>query len=107
MSVTRTPSYDLHSLVTRVTWFPILHDTFSRMWGALCFGLFGAWATLLSWRRAGAGERLLLLWLGVGILELLVHDVSNERRFVFLIPPFVALASLVLPPRSLLRADLP
>src|SRR5262249_58200944 len=69
MSVTRKPSYDLHSLVTRVTWFPILHDTFSRMWGALCFGLFGAWATLLSWRRAGAGERLLQLCVGGGLLR--------------------------------------
>ena len=102
MSVTRKPSYDLHSLLTRVTWFPILHDTFSRMWGALCLGLFGAWATLLRWRRAGTAERLLLLWIDVGILELLVHDVSNERRFVFLIPAFVALASLVLVRGSLL-----
>ena len=32
MSVTRKPSYDLASVLKRVTWFPILHDTFSRMW---------------------------------------------------------------------------
>jgi hypothetical protein len=102
MSVTRKPAYDLHSVITRVTWFPILHDTFSRMWGALAVGTFGAWATLLRWRRAGTAERLLLLWLDVGVLELLVHDVSNERRFVFLIPAFVALASLVLARGSLI-----
>lgn len=105
MSVTRKPAYDLHSLITRVTWFPILHDTFSRMWGALAVGMFGAWATLLGWRRAGSAERLLLLWLDVGVLELLVHDVSNERRFVFLIPAFVALASLVLARGSLIGGE--
>jgi Dolichyl-phosphate-mannose-protein mannosyltransferase len=102
MSVTRKPSYDLHSLITRVTWFPILHDTFSRMWGALCLGLVGAWATVLRWRHAGTAERLLLLWLDVGVLELLIHDVSNERRFVFLIPALVSLASLVLARGTLL-----
>jgi len=41
-------------------------------------------------------ERLLVLWVGLGTLELLLHDVSNERRFVFFIPPLVALASMVL-----------
>ena len=81
------------------------HDVFSRMWGALCLGLFGAWATVLRWRRAGTGERLLLLWLDVGILEMLIHDVGNERRFVFLIPALVALASLVLARGSLLGEE--
>ena len=102
VSVTRKPSYDLHSLVDRVAWFPMLHDTFSRMWGALALGLFGAWATVLRWRRAGMAERLLLLWFDVGVLELLVHDVGNERRFVFLIPALVALTSLVLARGSLM-----
>jgi hypothetical protein len=96
VSVTRKPAYDLHSLVTRLTWFPILHDTFSRMWGALALGVIGAWSAARGWRRAGAGERLLLLWVGIGTLELLVHDVGNERRFVFLIPAIVALASVLL-----------
>src|SRR5262245_24470701 len=96
MSVTRKPSYSPYWLMTRVTWFPILHDTFSRMWGALCVGLLGAWSVARRWRDAGSAERLLLLWVGIGVLELLVHDVSNERRFVFLIPALVALASLVL-----------
>jgi 4-amino-4-deoxy-L-arabinose transferase-like glycosyltransferase len=106
MSVTRKPSYDLHSLVTRVTWFPILHDTFSRMWGALCFGVLGAWSVARGWRRAGEAERLLLLWVCVGVLELLVHDVGNERRFVFLIPALVALASLVLARGAVFGEDL-
>ena len=105
ISVTRKPSYDLASLVMRVTWFPILHDTFSRMWLELALGLFGAWGIAARWRAAGDGERLLLLWVTVGVLELLVHDVGNERRFVFLIPALIALASLVLARGSLLPED--
>jgi Dolichyl-phosphate-mannose-protein mannosyltransferase len=102
MSVTRKPSYDLASVLQRVTWFPILHDTFSRMWAVLALGLMGAWGILARWRGAADGERLLLLWVAVGSLELLVHDVGNERRLVFLIPALVALASLVLTRGSLL-----
>ena len=105
MSVTRKPSYDLASIVMRVTWFPILHDTFSRMWLALCLGLFGAWGIAARWRKSGDGERLLVLWIVVGSLELLIHDVGNERRFVFLIPALIALASIVLARGAVLPAD--
>jgi hypothetical protein len=96
MSVTRKPSYDLASLITRLSWFPILHDTFTRMWFELLVGITGAWGIALRWRRASSAERLLVLWIAVGTLELLVHDVGNERRFVFLIPALIALASIVL-----------
>jgi 4-amino-4-deoxy-L-arabinose transferase-like glycosyltransferase len=96
MSVTRKPSYDLKSLMDRVTWFPVLHDTFTRMWAVLCVAIAGAWGVALRWRRATDGERLLLLWVAAGTLEMLVHDVGNERRFVFLIPAAIALASMVL-----------
>jgi Dolichyl-phosphate-mannose-protein mannosyltransferase len=96
MSVTRKPSYDLHSLVMRVTWLPIVHDLFSRMWLALVLGTCGGWSVVLRWRQASQGERLLVLWVLIGITELLVHDDGNERRLVFLIPALVALASLVL-----------
>jgi hypothetical protein len=41
-------------------------------------------------------ERLLVLWIGLGALELLLHDVGNERRFVFFIPALVALAAILL-----------
>ena len=95
MSVTRKPSYDVASVMTRLSWFPIVHDLFSRMWLALALGLVGAWGVAVRWRTAEDGERLLLLWIAVGALELLIHDVGNERRFVFLIPALVALASLV------------
>ena len=105
MSVTRKPSYDLVSVLQRVTWFPILHDTFSRMWGVLALGVVGAWGILARWRRATDAERLLFLWVSVGIVELLVHDVGNERRLVFLIPALVALASLVVVRGNLLPAE--
>ena len=106
VSVTRKPSYDVRSIIDRVTWFPIVHDTFSRMWGALCFGVLGAWSVARGWRRAGEAERLLLLWVGIGTLELLLHDDGNERRFVFLIPALVALASLVLARGAVFAEDL-
>ena len=105
MSVTRKPSYDVASVLMRVSWFPILHDLFSRMWVALCAGLLGAWGIAINWRRASDGERLLLLWVAVGSLELLIHDVGNERRFVFLIPALAGLFSLVLARGSLLPAE--
>jgi hypothetical protein len=105
MSVTRKPSYDLASVAQRVTWFPILHDTFSRMWGVLALGVVGGWGILARWRQVTDAERLLFLWIAVGVLELLVHDVGNERRLVFLIPALVALASLVLGRGSLLPAE--
>jgi 4-amino-4-deoxy-L-arabinose transferase-like glycosyltransferase len=105
ISVTRKPSYDLASIANRVTWLPILHDLFSRMWAVLCLGIFGAWGIVARWRRTADGERLLFLWVAVGTLELLVHDVGNERRFVFLIPALAALGSLVLARGTLLPPD--
>ncbi len=96
MSVTRKPSYDLASLLDRVTWFPVLHDVLTRMWLVTVLGL-AAWLTrAVYWWRRPPAERLLVLWVGIGVLELLLHDVGNERRFVFLIPALVALASILL-----------
>jgi hypothetical protein len=105
MSVERKPSYDLKSLVVRLSWFPILHDTFTRMWTVLCLAIAAAWGIALGWRRGSDGERLLLLWVALGSLEMLVHDVGNERRYVFLIPAAVALAALVLARGILLPAE--
>jgi 4-amino-4-deoxy-L-arabinose transferase-like glycosyltransferase len=100
MSVTRKPSYDLHSIFIRLSWFPVLHDTFSRMWFELCLGILGAWGILLRWRSSSTTERLLLLWVAIGSVELLVHDVGNERRYVFLIPAFIALTAILLGRRA-------
>ena len=96
MSVTRKPSYDLRSVIDRLTWFPILHDLFTRMWFAVVIGVAAALSALARWRQAPAGERLLVLWIGIGALELLVHDVGNERRFVFFIPALLALTAITL-----------
>ena len=96
MSVTRKPSYTLAALVDRASWFPVLHDLFTRMWFTLLVGIAGALGLLVRWRDASAGERLLGWWVALGAVELVLHDVGNERRFVFFIPALVALAAIVL-----------
>jgi hypothetical protein len=96
MSVTRKPSYDAQSLLNRLSWFPVLHDVLSRMWIVVALGLAAFVARALDWFRRPPAEQLLTLWVGVGVVELLLHDVGNERRFVFLIPAFTALAALAL-----------
>jgi 4-amino-4-deoxy-L-arabinose transferase-like glycosyltransferase len=96
MSVTRKPSYDLKSLMDRVTWFPILHDLFTRMWFALAVGMTAALGLMSRWRARAPAERLLLLWVGLGSIELILHDVGNERRFILFIPAFIGLASIAL-----------
>jgi 4-amino-4-deoxy-L-arabinose transferase-like glycosyltransferase len=101
MSVTRKPSYDLPFIIERVIWFPVLHDTFSRSWPELLLAVLGAWAIAGRWRTVPDGERLLLLWVAVGSLELLIHDVGNERRFVFLLPALAAFSAFALDARSI------
>lgn len=96
MSITRKPSYDIDAVVNRVTWFPILHDLFTRMWMTLLLGTAAIVAIAARFRSAAPGERLLVLWVLLGALELLAHDVGNERRFVFFIPALVGLAAIVL-----------
>ncbi len=96
VSVTRKPAYDLKSLIDRITWFPVLHDVFTRMWFVLALGMTAALGMLARWRDLARGERLLLLWVGLGTAELILHDVGNERRFILFIPAFVALAAIAL-----------
>jgi 4-amino-4-deoxy-L-arabinose transferase-like glycosyltransferase len=96
MSVTRKPTYDAQSLLNRVSWFPVLHDVLSRMWIVVALGLAAFVARALAWFTRPPAEQLLVLWVGVGVVELLLHDVGNERRFVFLIPALTALAALAL-----------
>jgi len=100
MSVTRKPSYTLKSLVDRVTWFP-LQDAFTYMWFVTAVGTVAALGLLARWRELTAGERLLLLWMGLGALELIVHDAGNERRFVLFVPPLVALTAIALGRREI------
>ena len=96
MSVTRKPSYDLRSLMDRVTWFPILHDIFTRMWLTTIVGVLALFGAAVRWTRIASGERLLVSWIVLGVLELLLHDVGNERRFLIFIPALIALAAIAL-----------
>jgi 4-amino-4-deoxy-L-arabinose transferase-like glycosyltransferase len=96
MSVTRKPSYDLRSLRDRVTWLPIVHDIFTRMWFTVVVGVLALAGVAARWRSAAAGERLLAWWVILGALELILHDVGNERRFIFFIPALVGLTAIVL-----------
>jgi 4-amino-4-deoxy-L-arabinose transferase-like glycosyltransferase len=96
MSVLRKPAYTVRAIVDRVSWFPIIHDVFTR---SLFITVVGAialvgWCTRLA--RAGLAERTIVAWIGVGVLELFVHDVGNERRFLFLIPPLAILTAVAL-----------
>jgi hypothetical protein len=95
MSVTRKPSYDVKSMVDRVTWFPILHDIFTRMWFTLVIGLTAALGLLARWRTASPPERLFGFWIAIGALELILHDVGNERRFLIFVPALAGLAALI------------
>ncbi|HEX7085694.1 MAG TPA: hypothetical protein VF198_04985 [Vicinamibacterales bacterium] len=94
MSVTRKPSYSLQALFDRATWIPIVHDTFTRMWGTLVAASVAVLALAGRWRTASPAERLLVLWLALALLELTVHDSGNERRYVMLVPALIALAAL-------------
>jgi 4-amino-4-deoxy-L-arabinose transferase-like glycosyltransferase len=95
ISVTRKPSYTLRAFADRASQLPLAADFFSRMWLVLVVGLTAAVARLAAWRKLVPPERLLLLWVGFGIAELVAHDVQ-ERRLLFLVPPLVALAAIVL-----------
>ncbi|MEO6213005.1 MAG: glycosyltransferase family 39 protein [Vicinamibacterales bacterium] len=107
MSVTRKPAYDIRSLVYRVTSFPVLHDVFTRMWFTLALGMAAALGLLARWRDAPPAERFLGLWIALGALELILHDVGNERRFVFFIPALVGLAAIALGrDRTILPAEI-
>lgn len=96
MSVTRKPSYTLKALLDRLSWFPIVHDVFTRMWFTVLVGTVALAGWLTRLRETGLGERLLVAWVGLGALQLVLHDVGNERRFVYLIPAFVAVAAIAL-----------
>jgi 4-amino-4-deoxy-L-arabinose transferase-like glycosyltransferase len=96
MSVVRKPSYTLRAFLDRASWLPIIHDFFTRMWVVLLLAVGGLFSVALRWRTSNPVERLFAFWILIGVAELFVHDVGNERRLVFLIPPMVGLAAMVL-----------
>jgi hypothetical protein len=95
MSVLRKPEYDLRHFVDRASWLPIVQGIFTRMWLVVAVSAVSLVAIVARWRTARPAERLLVLWVLVGLLELVVHDSSNDRRYVMFIPAMVALAALL------------
>ena len=95
-SVARKPSYTVRALLDRASWIPIAHDFFTRMWLVTVAAAVSILAIAVRWRTALPAHRLLVWWVLVGLLELVVHDSGNERRYVMFIPAFVALASVLL-----------
>ncbi|MGE3842101.1 MAG: ArnT family glycosyltransferase [Vicinamibacterales bacterium] len=96
MSVTRKPAYTARALLDRLSWFPVLHDTFTRMFLVVVVATTACVAAFARWRTLPGVDRLLFAWVGVGSAELVIHDVGNERRFVMLIPALCALAALAI-----------
>lgn len=96
MSVTRKPEYSLGALADRASWLPLVQGLFSRMWIELAVGTIGLLAIVARWRDTRPGERLLVLWVVIGVAELVVHDSGNERRYVMFIPALIGLAALFL-----------
>ena len=96
MSVTRKPTYSVKAILDRVSWFPVIHDFFTRMWTSTALAVASGLGLIHRWTGAAPAERLLVLWLVIGSLELVLHDVGNERRLVFLVPALIALAALAL-----------
>jgi 4-amino-4-deoxy-L-arabinose transferase-like glycosyltransferase len=96
MSVARKPTYSLRALMDRASWLPIVHDFFTRLWLVTILAAGAAAGVAARWRSCPPAERLLVLWLLGGVLELVLHDVGNERRLVFLVPPLAALAAITL-----------
>ncbi len=95
MSVMRKPSYTIGALLDRASWLPIVQDIFTRMWVVLVAAALATVGIVARWRTAAPAKRLLVLWLVVGLVELIVHDAGNERRYVMLIPALIGLASIV------------
>jgi len=94
MSVTRKPSYDLRSFIDRASALPLDQDVFSRMWLVLLGSSVGMAGIVAAWRTSRPAERLLVLWVLIGLAELVVHDATNARRYVMFVPALVALAAL-------------
>jgi 4-amino-4-deoxy-L-arabinose transferase-like glycosyltransferase len=92
MSVIRKPDYTARAVMDRATWLPLVHDVFTRMWLPLVGAAALSLGAVTRWRTTRPSERLLVLWLVVGLVELIVHDSGNVRRYVMFIPALAAMA---------------
>lgn len=94
MSVARKPDYTLKAFKDRASWLPLVHDFFTWMWPVLVAASIAIIDIATRARRARPAERLLVLWVLVGLLELVVHDSGNERRYVMFFPALIGLAAI-------------
>ncbi|MGE3342971.1 MAG: hypothetical protein AB7L71_06005, partial [Vicinamibacterales bacterium] len=92
MTVTRKPTYGIKDFIQRATWLPLVHGVFSRMWLVMVLAGVGVLAVIRRWPEASPAARLAVVWLAIGLLELVVHDAGNERRYVMFVPALIALA---------------
>ena len=86
MSVLRKPEYTLAALVDRASWLPLVQGVFARMWPVLVAAAAGVLTIAARGVRARPADRLLVLWLLLGLAELIVHDAGNERRYLMFVP---------------------
>jgi 4-amino-4-deoxy-L-arabinose transferase-like glycosyltransferase len=100
MSVARKPDYTVKALMDRASWLPLVHDFFTWMWPILLAAALSIVEIASRVRRARPAERLLVLWVLIGLLELVVHDSGNQRRYVMFFPAIIALAVIWLPRRK-------
>ena len=98
MTVERKPEYTLAAFTRNASWLPLTHGIFTRMLPVLLVASIGVVGTIARWRSAHPAERLAVLWLFVGLLEVVVHDSGNQRRYVMFVPALIALATLRLAP---------
>jgi len=96
MSVTRKPEYGLDALAMRASWLPLVHDFFSWMWPLFALACAAMVGAILRGSSSRPAARLLTWWVLLGLLELIVHDSGNERRYVMLLPALIALSATVL-----------
>jgi len=92
MTVTRKPTYGLEDFQNRISYL-LRHGAFTRMWPLLAAAAVGVLAAISHWTTTRPATRLAVLWLLLGLLELVVHDSGNERRYVMFVPAVIALAA--------------
>lgn len=90
----RRSAMGIEALTDRASWLPVVHTFFTRQWVLTLAALGGLVPLLVHARRASPGARLLALWFLLGVAELVIHDLGNERRYVFLLPAMAGLAAL-------------
>lgn len=100
MTVERKPEYSLAAFIRNASWLPITHGVFMRMWPVVLVASIVAVGIVARWPTAQPAERLAVLWLLVGLVEVVVHDSGNQRRYVMFVPALIALASLGLTPKQ-------